>query len=927
MGSRSNSRRRRGTKRGLASFVSFVVLFALALGQGSTLVALAEDTATVDPVATEEVATESVSADAALPAREAPAEEAPAEEAPAEEAPAEEAPAEEAPAEEAPAEESSATSTSGAEPTRKLSSSRSGGRGTIAAAPGGGGFDGGDISLDYVAAGPFTYDHLTGIGGEFGDGHISKDDGVVESLESGDFACGDLVVFFTEVTVDDFTGAAGTIELDYSFGAETTGQPGLGFTDIVSVGVNTGDSGMTDTGTTATATLISETPDPAGNQAGYDQVLGTVEIDGLDSGDVIIVRLVARLGCIPGATPTGNILNAIEDGRVTGPTEDTISVGQQTVPMKTTGFIAAPSITIVKDCPAPTPFGDDISYDITITNDGNEDLENVEVWDTVNGNDPVDISNLFPDTLDAGDFFTAEFTYSPDGTEPDPLPNSATVTASGVFSETPVDATDACSTDITHVPGILVEKECPGPVAFGEDVTFTITVSNTGNEPLENVLVTDELLGGDITAAFELPDPLPVGTTEYSAQFTYTPGADEDPVENTVTASGDGVDSGDTATSEASCSTDITHVPGILVEKECPGPVAFGEDVTFTITVSNTGNEPLENVLVTDELLGGDITAAFELPDPLPVGTTEYSAQFTYTPGADEDPVENTVTASGDGVDSGDTATSEASCSTDITHVPGILVEKECPGPVAFGEDVTFTITVSNTGNEPLENVLVTDELLGGDITAAFELPDPLPVGTTEYSAQFTYTPGADEDPVENTVTASGDGVDSGDTATSEASCSTDITHPAIQIEKTVNDEIVPVGTTVTYTYVITNIGEVTLYNITVDDDIMGHIGDIPILEVDQSVTLTKDFVVGDEPVLNVATAEGEDGAGNHVSDTDDAFVTPIAGSNPPNPPNPPTPFTGSDAGRLGLITMVLFGIGVTVVASTRRRRPEREAA
>ena len=85
--------------------------------------------------------------------------------------------------------------------------------------------------------------------------------------------------------------------------------------------------------------------------------------------------------------------------------------------------------------------------------------------------------------------------------------------------------------------------------------------------------------------------------------------------------------------------------------------------------------------------------------------------------------------------------------------------------------------------------------------------------------------------------------------------------------------------------------------------------------------------MVGDEPVTNVGTAEGEDILGRSVSADDDATVTPIAGANPPNPPNPPTPFTGSDAGRLGLISMVLFGIGVTVVATTRRRRPEREAA
>ena len=148
-----------------------------------------------------------------------------------------------------------------------------------------------------------------------------------------------------------------------------------------------------------------------------------------------------------------------------------------------------------------------------------------------------------------------------------------------------------------------------------------------------------------------------------------------------------------------------------------------------------------------------------------------------------------------------------------------------------------------------------------------------------------------------------------------------DIIHPAIEIVKTVDEEVVPIGTTVTFTYVVTNTGDTTLYDISVDDDIMGHIGDIAVLEPGQSVTLTKDFVVGDEPVTNVGTAAGEDILGHSVSANDDATVTPIAGENPP-PSNPPTPFTGSDAGRLGLISMVLFGIGATVVATTRRRRP-----
>jgi hypothetical protein len=180
---------------------------------------------------------------------------------------------------------------------------------------------------------------------------------------------------------------------------------------------------------------------------------------------------------------------------------------------------------------------------------------------------------------------------------------------------------------------------------------------------------------------------------------------------------------------------------------------------------------------------------------------------------------------------------------------------------------------------------------------------------------------------VENSVDVSGIGTDSEAQATADDACATDISNPAIRIVKTVSEEVVPVGTTVTYTYVVTNTGDVTLFDVVVTDDIMGLIGEIAILEpgAENAVTLTKDFEVGTDPVVNVGTAVGEDILGRVVRDDDDAFVSPIAGATPPNPPG--TPFTGSEAGRLGLITMILFGIGVTVVASTRRRRPEREAA
>jgi uncharacterized repeat protein (TIGR01451 family) len=746
----------------------------------------------------------------------------------------------------------------------------------------------------------------------------------------------------------------------------------------------------------------------------------------------VIIRLIAELTCEPGEEPTGNILNAIESGRVSSNDDDTISVGQQTVPMKTSGFVAEPAIDIEKTCPAASPFGDDITYSITITNNGNDDLDNIVVTDTVDGNDPVDISDLFADTLAPTASDTAEFVYSPDGSEPDPLPNTVEVTADSVHSTATVTDTDTCDTDITHEPGIDVTKSCPDTVPAGEAISYTITVENTGNEPLVDVTVDDTLLG-DITAEFDvdLSNPFPVGGFA-TAVVEYTPQAgDPDPLTNTVTATGTGEDSEAEASDEASCETDIlnpaisitkscpeaaavgddvtyeitientgdedlesvevwdtvngndpvdlsdlfpdtldagsdpvtvewtyeadgtepdplpndatvtatgvlssvevsdtdgcetdiTHEPGIDVTKSCPESVPFGEDITYTITVENTGNEPLEGVTVIDTLLG-DITEDFDVDfsSPFPVGGFA-TAEVTYSPGEEEDPVLNTVTATGTGADSGVEDSDEASCETDITHEPGIDVTKACVPVAHEGDVVTYTITVENTGTDVLENVTVLDTVLG-DLSESFG--DTLAVGASE-TQQFEHTiPVGGDDPLVNIVTASAIGADSETEVSSTATCTTDILHPAITIVKTVNDDLVPVGTTVTYTYLVTNTGDTTLYDISVDDDIMGHIGDIAVLEPGQSAELMKDFVVGEDVVINVGTATGTDILGRSVSASDDAIVTPIAG----NPPEPPTPFTGSDAGRLGLLSMVLLGLGLTVVAATRRRRrPEAEAA
>jgi len=226
-------------------------------------------------------------------------------------------------------------------------------------------YAGGDFSLDFVASAPHTYNHTTG-GGAFDDGTIGVDDDVVESLEGGDFTCGDIVTFLTKVTVADGAVGAQTIALNYSFTADATGQPGVALSDIVGVSINYGnvggdgtggtDAGMMDDGG-STATLSNEMITGDGTLFNDNNLVGTVTVTDLEAGEVVIVRVDVRIACDPGSSPTGNMQAALPSASVTVPAASTINVGNQTIPFKNVNQIIFPTCNITPEtavCTATT---------------------------------------------------------------------------------------------------------------------------------------------------------------------------------------------------------------------------------------------------------------------------------------------------------------------------------------------------------------------------------------------------------------------------------------------------------------------------------------------------------------------------------------------------------------------------------------------
>lgn len=186
--------------------------------------------------------------------------------------------------------------------------------------------------------------------------------------------------------------------------------------------------------------------------------------------------------------------------------------------------------------------------------------------------------------------------------------------------------------------------------------------------------------------------------------------------------------------------------------------VAAASDVTFEYTITNDGNVPVTEVGLTDSILGdvalpADFDGSLDPDESVTVQAVGPIGQGDYTNRA-------TGTGVGDGEDL--TATDDW-YGFGVTQ--GLEVEKRGDGKTAesadeaihvtAGKDVTFTYTVTNTGNSPVEDLALTDSVLGtvtGTINPA-DFDGTLAPGA---SVTFEATGPVAEGPYMNTADATG---------------------------------------------------------------------------------------------------------------------------------------------------------------------------
>jgi uncharacterized repeat protein (TIGR01451 family) len=442
--------------------------------------------------------------------------------------------------------------------------------------------------------------------------------------------------------------------------------------------------------------------------------------------------------------------------------------------------------------------GDAINYTYTVTNSGNVPLSHVSVTDDkienvayqsgdTNGDDRLDIHETW--------VFTA--TYNVTAEDPSSLVNTAAAAGTYAGAGTIIAWTTA-SVDILR-PAIAINKTPDRAQTHdGDTITYNYTITNPGNMPISNILVTDDKAGnityedgyqsGD-TNGDEILDV--DETWVFTATYNVTSN-DTSPLVNTAAVSGTDALSRLVESEEDTASVDILR-PAIAITKTADRAQAHdGDTVTYNYTITNPGNTPLSNILVTDDKAGnityedgyqsGDING----DEILDVDETwVFTATYNVTA---EDPgtLVNTAAVSGTDALSRLVESEEDTASVDILR-PAIAINKTAEPVEAYvGDNITYTYTITNPGNTPLSNILVTDDK-AGNITydGGYQSGDTngdeiLDVDETWVFTATYNVASNDTSPLVNTATVSGTDALSRSVESEEDTASVDILRPVV---------------------------------------------------------------------------------------------------------------------------------------------------
>jgi uncharacterized repeat protein (TIGR01451 family) len=545
--------------------------------------------------------------------------------------------------------------------------------------------------------------------------------------------------------------------------------------------------------------------------------------------------------------------------------------------------------------------GDLIYYLVTVTNNGNVVLSNIVLSD--------DLATLAGEgTLNSGASISRDYTYAV--TQEDLNRGYINNTAS-------VTADDPDSSEVSDSKTLIVEAQQEKALSItktasvasfsqtGEEISYTVVVTNNGNVTLTNVAVLDPLIGRNETIASLAPK----ASQTFTGTYTITQAdLDRGNLTNTAraTAGGQGPDNTDLSVSGSVEIAAVLSKSISLLKRAVPASYSsLDQLIWYYFEVVNTGNVTLSNVRIDDALLGiAGVAVSPSVLSPGQKGVLTFPYAVTQA-NLDNGSIVNTATARGTAPDSSNVQSQGIATSTarNISAAVGIEKSADVTSFSAVGDKINYSFVIQNTGDVTLYDVTLEDVKLG---ISGLEVAASLAPGQSETVSAPTYTvtqADVDEGKILNVAVVSAKDPDQNEiSGLDSVTLNGPARVPWLVLEKTADrNTYSSVGEIVTYTFRVTNTGNVTLYDVFIDDARLGITGLSLVpqtLGPGENASITSTYTVTQQDILagsiiNVAKATGnarsigEDGL--LVFDDDD-FV--IAGAYVPTPvpPLPPQP-------------------------------------
>jgi uncharacterized repeat protein (TIGR01451 family) len=407
-------------------------------------------------------------------------------------------------------------------------------------------------------------------------------------------------------------------------------------------------------------------------------------------------------------------------------------------------------------------------------------------------------------------------------------------------------------------------------VSVGDTVTYTYVITNNSTDNITNLVLSDNKVGSVTLSSTNLnPGENVTATKSYVVIAGDLPG----PINNTATAAGIvGAADNITATGSAVVTVNPLNAQVQVVKAADRTSAAAGDNITYNYQITNSGNAALTGLSLTDSKLGAIALSATSLA----VGENVTAARkYTVVAGDFPGPLTNTANVTAISPTGATITAASNLVSVALTTSSIGIVKSADKSSAAVGDNITYTYTITNTGNTVLNTIVVADSKLGGIAIGVASL-----AAGENTTANMTYTVISSDLPGPLTNTANVTANASSGTAVTATSNEVSITltspepeNSTIAIVKSADRAAAVVGDSIKYTFTITNTGDTALTGLVLTDSKLGAVAlSVISLAAGSNTVASMSYKVVDSdlpgPLSNTATVTAVAPSGTTVTAT-----------------------------------------------------------